>query len=580
VGSCDGLRFAIVSSPRSGNMWLRRLLATLYDIQEVAVDTPAAVVWRELPPECVLQLHCHPTSELLDLLHEHGFATVALARHPLDILVSILHFAQHEARTARWLNGEGGNEGSLVGVDPVSEAFRRYATGTRAHALLGLTVEWWRSGSLDIGVSYEQLVAAPEEELARIEELIVQPPRAPLAEALALNSLERLRSQGTSRHFWRGQPGLWRRLIPVGSAVEIAAAHRESFETLGYEPDADPGLTPADALANWHALAQPAPEREAVQIAESDDRLITQLELSAQASESFIESAYRLILRRAPDAVARARSLDALEQGTLSRATLLLELVTSSEAERLRTLDDGVAFAAWARAAGERPRLLEGPPQSHERVVAIPWALARIRKGGSLLDVGYSHAEPAYLAALISLRTRRLVGVDLLDKPVPGIETVAADVRDLPFRPRSFDSALCLDTLQHVGQDNRLFGLAFEQDETGPLEALRELRRVVAFNGRVLVSVPCGEPQDLGWLIQWDPPGWNRLFLEAGFFIFEQEIYELTATGWRSASGGSSSTARYGEHGPAASAVLCAELRPGRARQVARRAAARLLERV
>ena len=146
--------------------------------------------------------------------------------------------------------------------------------------------------------------------------------------------------------------------------------------------------------------------------------------------------------------------------------------------------------------------------------------------------------------------------------------TVRADVRELPFESDTFDLALCVSTLEHVGADNTGYGLQAEEDSASRLTALRELRRVLAPGGRLLITVPCGEPDDYGWFRQDDVRGWTRLFTRAGFFIEEQEVYELTAEGWRSSPELVSDGLRYGERGPAASAVLCAELSPRRLRRL------------
>ena len=141
-------------------------------------------------------------------------------------------------------------------------------------------------------------------------------------------------------------------------------------------------------------------------------------------------------------------------------------------------------------------------------------------------------------------------------------------MRDLPFDDRRFDLALCVSTLEHVGADNTGYGLDAEDDGASRLTALRELRRVLAPAGRLLITVPCGEPGDYGWFHQDDVRGWTRLFTHAGFFVEEQEIYELTEEGWRTAPELVTTGLRYGERGPAASAVLCAELSPRRLRRL------------
>ena len=82
------------------------------------------------------------------------------------------------------------------------------------------------------------------------------------------------------------------------------------------------------------------------------------------------------------------------------------------------------------------------------------------------------------------------------------------------------------------------------------------------------MTVPLGEPGDHGWFRQDDVRGWTRLFTAAGFFVEEQEPYELGGDGWRAAPAFAAEGVRYGERGPAASGVLCTELSPGRARRL------------
>ena len=563
-------RLAIVGTPRSGNMWLRGLLSSVGGLEESSADTPGGVSWDELPEACVLQLHWPPTDDFASLLERERFRPVVLTRHPLDVLVSILHFAQHEPRTARWLNGEAGDEHSLVGADPCSAAFLAYATGPRARALLDVTVLWARSPTLASAISYEDLVASPASALARVCADTGLEPVAPFEDAVAANGFDKLRAQNGNDHFWRGRPGLWRSLLPEDRARLIASAHAASFELLGYALDPDPALTEADARENWTAVAEPP--RPASAAADAAKRLEGHLAVAHLAPDVLAEQVYRLVLRRDPDPGARERARTALNDGTLSAATLVREVVTSTEAEQTRALDDALAFATWAHRAGERPRELTTASRASSRLIEIPWTLARYRGEARVLDVGYAFAEPAYLAALTRLEAEAVVAVDLAEVPVPGIETVTADVRRLPFPADSFDLVLCISTLEWIGSDNRVFGLSSERDPDGPRAALDELYRVLKPHGRVIVTVPCGEEQDLGWFVQHTRERWERLFAEADLFPFEEQVYELGSTGWRPAGTFNPDGVRYGERGNGPSAVLCAELRPHRRVEALRRA--------
>jgi SAM-dependent methyltransferase len=292
------------------------------------------------------------------------------------------------------------------------------------------------------------------------------------------------------------------------------------------------------------------------------------LDAAAGGDEDFVERAWRLVVRRPPEPEARDAALAKLRDGTLSRAGLLRQLTTSDEFDRVALLDGALAFAAAERARPRdvrgpaRPRGLHAPAASNERAVEIPWCLARYDGEARVLDVGYAFAEPAYLAGLVALGVAELSGVDLAEADVPGLRPIAADVRTMPVADGVFDLIFCISTLEHVGRDNDVYAIDAPKAEEGDEAALRELRRVVARDGRVLVSVPTGERDDQGWQLQRTPEDWIALFERAGFLVFEDELYVRAADGWQTATLAEARSARYGAGGPGADAVLLAELRP------------------
>lgn len=298
-----------------------------------------------------------------------------------------------------------------------------------------------------------------------------------------------------------------------------------------------------------------------------DARVAAELDAYASSDESFVDATFGLVLRRPPDDEARARALSKLAEGTLSRATFVHELATSEESRRVRELDDSVALGLGARSRGERIRWLQAPPGTDERVVEIPWVLSRLRTRARVLEVGYAFAEPAYLAGLVRAGVD-LVGVDLAVRDLGDIEVVQADARELPFEDNSFGQVVLVSTLEHIGADNTAYGLEAETDDDARRQALLELARVLRPDGSLLVTVPLGEPGDHGWFRQEDERGWTALFARAGYFVEEVEAYELTAEGWRAAPSFDPTGVRYAERGPAASAVLCADLSPGRLRHL------------
>jgi SAM-dependent methyltransferase len=298
-----------------------------------------------------------------------------------------------------------------------------------------------------------------------------------------------------------------------------------------------------------------------------DPLVQAELGVHEEPDSEFVERVFRDVLRRPPHDAARGRALATLADGTLSRATFLHELVTGPEAARVRQLDDAVARGLAARERGKRLARLQGPVGT-ERVIEIPWVLSRLERSGRVLEVGYAYAEAAYLSALLRSGVE-LVGVDLAERDVEGVELLTADVRLLPLPDGSVDQVLLVSTLEHVGADNTEYGLAAESDPASQKAALQELARVLRSGGTMLVTVPLGEPADHGWFRLDDASGWNRLFASAGLFVEEQEAYELGDDGWRPAPAFRAEGVGYADRGPAASAVLCSQLTQGRLRRLA-----------
>jgi hypothetical protein len=143
---------------------------------------------------------------------------------------------------------------------------------------------------------------------------------------------------------------------------------------------------------------------------------------------------------------------------------------------------------------GELPLEGQGAGCS-ERVVEIPWVLRRLpRPVGKLLDVGTAFAPVAYQRELARLPAVEIHGVDLVEFDVRGVVAHRADVRSLPFPDGAFDRVVCISTLEHIGLDNQRYFApdGSPLDEMGDVTALRELGRVTAAEGRVLVTVPGG----------------------------------------------------------------------------------------
>jgi SAM-dependent methyltransferase len=241
-----------------------------------------------------------------------------------------------------------------------------------------------------------------------------------------------------------------------------------------------------------------------------------------------------------------------LAEGTLSRASLLRDVVADEEFERVRALDDGVALATRSRLRGERPRGIRAPASCDERAIEIPWTLARYRGEPDVLDVGYALATPFWVAGLAAAVPGEIVGVDVLPADLPSYRGVVADVRELPLDDDSFEIAFCVSTLEHVGAESRF------RYRSGALKALRELRRVLRPAGRLLLTVPSGAAERHDGFVQREPVWWLALTADAGFVTVESEIYVCDVDGWHGAE--HADGLRYAVELGRAGAVLCVEL--------------------
>lgn len=280
------------------------------------------------------------------------------------------------------------------------------------------------------------------------------------------------------------------------------------------------------------------------------------LALSADASE-FVDLAYAAVLRRTPDAEAKQFAVAAIDGGGVQRQEFIRSLVASREFEEMALIEE-----VFGKAEGGRVDLVSpvGPGLS-ERVVEVPWVLSRYQGERSVLDIGYAHAPAIYLSLLLSLAIPDLHGVDLVLRDVEGLTGLEADIRCLPYEDGAFDLALCVSTLEHIGRDNTRYGAASADDARGDVAALHEVARVLRPGGRLLVTVPFGEPQDHGWFVQYGEHDWSRISESVPLTMTEAAGYRLLDDGWvRVASLDELSGCRYGEPGPGAMSILCAEL--------------------
>ncbi len=199
-----------------------------------------------------------------------------------------------------------------------------------------------------------------------------------------------------------------------------------------------------------------------------------------------------------------------------------------------------------------------------ERVVEFPWALAHAPSGRTL-DAGsalnHRHVLPHFLACVSALHVVTLVPEEV-SFPELGVSYIYADLRELPMKDGFYDTVLSISTLEHVGMDNTGYGAEAARSVDPRAEAraaVRELRRVLAPEGRLLITFPYGAPEDHGWLRQLTREDVEDLIATVGPADAGVTVYRRASGGWQLSDLGESEDARYAGH--KAGAVCCLNLR-------------------
>jgi Protein of unknown function (DUF1698) len=170
-----------------------------------------------------------------------------------------------------------------------------------------------------------------------------------------------------------------------------------------------------------------------------------------------------------------------------------------------------------------------------ERVVEFPWLFAQGLRG-RVLDAGSSlNHEHILVRALPLVSELHVVTLEPEEQAFHerGLSYIYADLRELPYRDRFFDTVVSVSTVEHIGMDNTVYGVEQPTSSNPAGEARRaldELQRVGS--GRLLLTVPYGRREDHGWLRQFDRDDIEEL-CETVSGAASTTVFRYTAAGWR-----------------------------------------------
>lgn len=172
-----------------------------------------------------------------------------------------------------------------------------------------------------------------------------------------------------------------------------------------------------------------------------------------------------------------------------------------------------------------------------ERIVEYPWVLSRVDEAQFILDAG-SVLNVREILAHPSLLGKSLVIYTLAPEGTissPHVSYIYGDLRATILKSGQFDLVVCISTLEHIGMDNTMLYTSDKQyqenRDSDYLVVIDELKRLLAPNGKLLITVPYGRAQKLGWMQQFDRAGIRAIEKRLGH-LNRTDFYKYTLDGW------------------------------------------------
>lgn len=246
----ETLKIIVVGTPKTGNTWVKHLLAEAYGLTPVKLKPEFDLAEVEAAgPRWISHQHFLPSHELLQWGAAHHTVFVSAVRHPGDVLVSLWHHMQNRQP----------HEASILDDPAAAAAMLRdgpamAGDNTRAflehgfHLYLNLSIAWLCIPGV-LAVRYEDLWVCPVEALRALTASILPVPDERLYLALGTCELELMQAilDPTKKFLRRGGTGGWRTTLPAATKQQLASfdPYPAQFAALGYTMDeTDPANTP------------------------------------------------------------------------------------------------------------------------------------------------------------------------------------------------------------------------------------------------------------------------------------------------------------------------------------------------
>jgi hypothetical protein len=232
------LKIMIVSTQKTGNTWLRFMLATVYNLPTVELpfsfDVDAANAFGD---RWILQQHLSPEPELLDWAEQNNVVFITTIRHPGDVLISLYHYVRafNDKINFHQLAILADDDGSFGA--PVREVVR-----TMFKDIMAVSVDWIATGRTHV-VRYETLYADPVSTLVALTDAIAPVSLDSIERAVERHDMRVMRAllPRQSAFFRKGGSGGWRDVLPrdIVEILRTTEPYPSQMAALCYTLDAE-----------------------------------------------------------------------------------------------------------------------------------------------------------------------------------------------------------------------------------------------------------------------------------------------------------------------------------------------------
>jgi hypothetical protein len=234
------MKLLIVASPKTGNVWLERLLAHIYKLPIVDLSGVSEIPPHVSEKHFITHQHYLPTQELLEWGEKEGIHFITLTRHPGDVFVSVYHYVNNFAplwKEKGWLGTDPSHV--MIGEEIDSPKSLEYMKTKFRFSNLGKSIAWLQSGKA-LPVRYEDLHTTPLETLEKLTSQLEPVDVKRIEQAIEAADIRKMRQESTmmQAHCRKGSVGNWQEELNEAHFEVMQKYWADQMVQLGYKLEA------------------------------------------------------------------------------------------------------------------------------------------------------------------------------------------------------------------------------------------------------------------------------------------------------------------------------------------------------